>query len=98
MPVEIISNDGTWFKVRDSSGELAWIDRKSLSEKRTVVVTVPIADVRQKPDDASPVAFQAAQGVGLDYIEQTGTIPGWVHVRHRDGTVGYVRVNEIWGV
>jgi SH3-like domain-containing protein len=97
-PVEIISSDGSWFKVRDASGELAWVDGKSLSDRRTVVVTGPVADVRQKCDDASPVAFQAAQGVGLDYIEQAGTAPGWAHVRHRDGTAGFVRVAAIWGV
>ena len=98
LPVEIISTDGTWMKVRDPSGDLAWVDRKFLSEKRTVVITVPIADIRQNPDDDAPVAFQAAQGVGLDYIEQTGVPPGWVHVRHRDGTVGFVRISQIWGV
>jgi len=97
LPVEIISTDGTWMKVRDPSGDLAWVDRKSLSDKRTVVVTVPIAEVRQSPDDAAPLAFQAAQGVGLEYIDQAGTPPGWVHVRHRDGTAGYVRLAQIWG-
>jgi SH3-like domain-containing protein len=98
LPVEIISNDGTWFKVRDASGDLAWVDRKFLSDKRTVLVTVPIAEIRQKPDDTSPIAFQAAQGVGLEYTEQTGAMPGWIRVRHRDGSVGYVRISQIWGV
>ena len=77
LPVELISTDGTWMKVRDPSGDLAWVDRKSLADKRTVVVTVPIGDIREKPDDDAAVAFQVAQGVGLEYIDQAGTPPGW---------------------
>jgi hypothetical protein len=23
---------------------------------------------------------------------------GWVHVRHRDGATGYVRLTEVWGI
>jgi SH3-like domain-containing protein len=98
LPVEIISSDGTWVKVRDAGGDLAWIERKSLVDKRTVVVTTPIAEVRDQPDDTAPVAFQVAQGVGLDYVDQAGTPPGWVHVRHRDGAAGFVRLSQIWGV
>lgn len=98
LPVELISTDGTWMKVRDPSGDLGWVDRKSLADKRTVVVTVPTADVREKPDDDAALVLQAAQGVGLEYIDQTGTPPGWIHVRHPDGGVGYVRISQIWGV
>ena len=42
--------------------------------------------------------FQAGQGVALDLVDQAGATPGWVRVRHRDGTGGFVRLREIWGV
>jgi SH3-like domain-containing protein len=95
-PVEVIASDGTWVKVRDFSGELAWIDAKALSEQRTVVVTVPVAEVREKPDVQSPLAFRAQQGVVLDLIDLSAI--GWVHVRHRDGATGYVRLTDVWGI
>jgi SH3-like domain-containing protein len=93
--VELIASDGTWVKVRDVSGELAWIDKKALSENRTVVVTAPVADVREKADDQAPLAFRAQQGVLLELLDMD--LIGWVHVRHRDGATGYVRLSEVWG-
>lgn len=96
VPVELIASDGTWVKVRDVTGELAWVDKKALSEKRTVVVTTPVADVREKADDQSAVAFRAEQGVLLELLELNPI--GWVHVRHRDGATGYVRLSEVWGI
>jgi SH3-like domain-containing protein len=95
VPVELIASDGTWVKVRDVSGELAWIDKKALSENRTVVVTAPVADVREKADEQGPLAFRAQQGVLLELLDMD--LIGWVHVRHRDGATGYVRLSEVWG-
>jgi SH3-like domain-containing protein len=95
-PVELIASDGTWAKVRDSSGELAWIEKKELSESRTVVVTAAVADIRAKPDVQAPLAFQAQQGVVLELVDLDSI--GWAHVRHRDGATGYVRLSEVWGI
>jgi len=96
VPVELIASDGTWAKVRDAAGDLAWIEKSVLSEKRTVVVSAPVADIRAKPDAESPLAFQAQQGVLLELLDLDAI--GWVHVRHRDGASGYVRLSEVWGV
>lgn len=95
-PVEVIASDGTWVKVRDHTGDLAWIERKALSERRTLVVSVPVADIREKPDEQSPVAFQAQQGVLLELVEADRT--GWVRVRHADGSGGYLRISQVWGL
>jgi SH3-like domain-containing protein len=59
LPVEVISTDGTWVKVRDPFGGLSWLEGKSLSDKRTVMVVVPVAEIRQRGEDAAPLAFQA---------------------------------------
>jgi SH3-like domain-containing protein len=94
-PLEIIVNLEAWAKVRDHMGTLSWIEKRALSDKRTVVVTDPSAIVRMKPDDGSPIAFVAAQNVVLDLVE---IVPGgWVRVRHADGTSGFVRTNAVWG-
>lgn len=94
-PVEIVVIVEGWTKVRDAGGELAWIESKYLSERRTVMVKVRLADIRQAADDSAPLAFQAEQNVLLDLVELTGT--GWARVAHRDGQSGYVRLNQVWG-
>jgi SH3-like domain-containing protein len=96
LPVEVISTDGAWVKVRDPLGGLSWIERKQLADKRTVIVAVPVADVRQRAEDAAPLAFQAQQGVVLDLVEAGAT--GWARVRHADGTSGFVRIVQVWGL
>jgi SH3-like domain-containing protein len=95
-PLEVITFDGAWVKVRDAGGELTWVERKVLADARTVVVSVPVADVRAQPAEGAPMVFQAQSGVILDLVEAGGT--GWVRVRHRDGAAGYVRIGQLWGV
>lgn len=95
-PVEVVVVVEGWTKIRDATGELAWIESKSLSDHRTVMVKTQLADVRQSADDNAPLAFQAEQNVVLDLVELTGT--GWARVAHRDGQTGYVRLNQLWGV
>ena len=95
-PVELVVNLEGWSKVRDAEGGLAWIERKFLVERRTVIVTAPRAEIRQKPEENAALVFEAEKKVSLEYLETAAG--GWVKVRHRDGQSGYVRANQIWGV
>ena len=95
-PVEIIVQVDNWTKVRDLAGDLAWVEKKSLSDARTVVVTAALADVVQRSEEGAPTVFQARKGVVLE-IAELGAGP-WVKVRHRDGQTGFVRVNQVWGL
>ncbi|MGH8743339.1 MAG: SH3 domain-containing protein, partial [Burkholderiales bacterium] len=94
-PLEVVVKLENWMKVRDATGELAWVEKKYLSGKRTVLVTVPLADIRQTPDDHSPPVFHAEQNVLLELLEFS--VPGWIKVRHRDGQTGYMRTSQVWG-
>lgn len=94
-PVEIVVVVEGWVKIRDAGGELTWIESKNLSERRTVMVKVALADVRQAAADNAPLAFQAERNVLLDLVELTGT--GWARVTHRDGQSGFIRLNQVWG-
>jgi SH3-like domain-containing protein len=96
LPVEVISTDGAWVKVRDPFGGLSWVERKVLAERRTVLVTAPVADVRVRAENAAPLAFQAQAGVVLEVL-QVGPF-GWARVRHADGASGYVRITQVWGI
>jgi len=95
LPLEQVVNLDNWVKVRDSSGGLAWIEKRALSNKRFVVVTVALAAIRQAPDENAAVVAQVKQQVALEWLENTGT--GWLKVRHLDGAAGYVKSTEVWG-
>lgn len=95
MPLEVVLVYGEWSKVRDSSGELAWIDSKSLLPKRSLMVSAPLARVRAAAEDAAPLVFAAERGVLLEWVEPASS--AWVKVRHRDGQTGFVRAADVWG-
>lgn len=94
-PVEVVVALEGWAKIRDAEGVLAWIERKHLSERRTVMVTAERALIRKSADEASPLVFEAEKNVVLDYLETVAG--GWISVRHRDGQAGFVRAKQIWG-
>lgn len=94
-PVELLVTLEGWYKVRDATGELAWIEAKDLASARMVTVKVARADVRSGPQDDAPVVFQADQDVLLELLEVTGA---FARVRHGDGATGYVRVSQVWGL
>ena len=94
-PVEILVTLGAWLKVRDAAGDLAWVEAKNLSIERMVMVKVARAEVRKAPDDSAPVLFDAQQDL---LLELTDTLDNWAHVKHRDGTAGYVHITALWGL
>lgn len=94
-PVEVIVDLGGWVKVRDKTGELAWIDNHQLAPKRTVLA-LDAADVRESADAAAPVAFRVDKDVALELVEAAGN--GWIKVRHRDGVTGYILSTQVWGI
>ncbi len=95
-PVEVMVDLEGWVKVRDVAGELVWVEKKALSERRTVLVTAPVADARQAPSEQSPLVFRLQQGVAPE-LSEVGAA-GWAKVRLRDGRAGYVRIGQLWGL
>jgi SH3-like domain-containing protein len=95
-PFEVLVKLDQWTKVRDANGEVAWVENKWLGDRQTVVVTVPLADVRAAPNAQAPLVFEAYKQVLLEIVEAPAE--GWVRVRHRDGQQGYIRIAHIWGV
>ena len=97
MPFEVVVAIEGWLKVRDRAGDMAWIERRQVSERRTVV-SVATAQVRDKPEEGASVVLEVAGDVVLDLVEAAPATPGWIRVRHRDGASGFVRVSQVWGV
>ncbi len=95
MPLEQVVKLNDWVKVRDSTGGIAWIEKRALSSKRFVVVTSDLSSIRQAPEDSAAVLAQVKKQVALEWLGNTGS--GWVKVRIQDGLTGYVKAADVWG-
>jgi SH3-like domain-containing protein len=96
-PLEIVVSVEGWAKVRDATGALAWIEKKALTERRTVIVKTPQVEVFVAPDASSSVVFRAEQNVLLEIQELPSPGSSWLRVRHRDGQSGFARMQQLWG-
>jgi SH3-like domain-containing protein len=95
IPVEVLVKLDKWTKVRDSTGEVAWIETPFLSEKHFVVVASQSGEVHMQPNPAAAVVFEAQKQV---LLEPTGPVAdGWIPVRHRDGQQGFIKISQVWG-
>ena len=95
-PFEVLVKLDQWTKVRDANGEVAWVENSSFGPRATVLVTVPLADVRAAASVQSPLVFEAYKQVILEVVEPAAG--EWIKVRHRDGQLGFIRVAHVWGV
>lgn len=94
-PLEVTVTLENWVKVRDASGAISWIERKTLADKRMVLVIAETTKAHQSPASNSPLSFRAARDVVLEFVEPGP--PGWIKVKHRDGQTGFVQTAEVWG-
>lgn len=94
-PVEVLVTLEGWIKVRDATGELAWIESAQLSPRRMLLVNAPRAQIRAAADETAPVVFEAEQDVVLELVGMAGN---YAQVRHADGATGFVRVTQVWGL
>jgi hypothetical protein len=94
LPLQQLVVLEAWVKARDSTGKVFWIEKRNLSSKRYVVVTARTAMVRSSWSNSASVAFIAPRQLGLEWLGNSG---GWVKVRHRDGSTGYIKAAEVWG-
>ncbi len=95
-PVEVVVALEGWLKVRDATGSLAWVEKRVVSENRTLIVSAARARVLSLAEADAPLVFVAEKGVVLELVEAGP--PGWAKVRHRDGQTGFVRANQVWGL
>ena len=95
-PVEIIVNLGDWIKVRDAQGSISWVEAKQLSSKRTVMVNINHAEIRQSALASSALMATLERAVVLEVVDLKLN-NGWLKVKHRDGIIGYILISSTWG-
>ncbi|MES2914312.1 MAG: SH3 domain-containing protein [Pseudomonadota bacterium] len=94
MPLRITAEYENWRRVEDSEGAGGWVHYSLLSGVRTALVTLDMAELHSEPDDDATVVAQAEMGVIGRILECD---PDWCRVS-LDGTRGWIRTSEIWGV
>jgi SH3-like domain-containing protein len=52
-------------------------------------------EARDAPDRSARLVFKVEKGVVLDFVDVSG---GWARVRHRTGTLAFIRLSDLWGV
>ena len=95
-PVELVVSLEGWSKVRDNKGDLTWIEKKNLADKRNVIVRTERAQVRVAAEDKAALVFEAERDVVLELLEAQPA--GWARVRHRDGQDGFLKATQVWGL
>ena len=63
MPLEQAVSLDNWVKVRDSSGNMAWIEKRFLSGKRYVITTDTQVAFHQAPEEKSAVVAQVKKQI-----------------------------------
>lgn len=95
-PVEVVVRLDVWSKIRDAEGTLAWIESRSLSEKRMLVVIANSAEIRQADRDDAPVVAELGKWVAIEFDGAASA--GWAKVHHRDGAKGFIKATQVWGL
>ncbi len=95
QPFEVLVKLDKWIKIRDTRGEMGWIESAAFGDKRFVSVSTPRAAIHAMPSATSSLVFEAQQQVVL---EITGPAQqGWLPVRHRDGQSGFIQAAQVFG-
>jgi SH3-like domain-containing protein len=96
-PLEVLVTIEGWHKVRDAQGGLVWVERRALGERTQVQVKSAAAvDAHASADEVSPVVFRAEPGVLLTLVAPPTN--AYAQVRTRDGQIGFLRIDSLFGI
>ena len=96
MPVEVLSVLRNWVKVRDSTGDLAWVDRQALTDRR-MVISLGLVPMLREPSVSAGRFFDVDGGVVLELIDDR-IVAGYAKVRYASGETGYIQADQVWGL
>ncbi|HUF56474.1 MAG TPA: SH3 domain-containing protein [Thermohalobaculum sp.] len=93
LPVRVVDEYGDWRRIVDSDGAGGWVYHSLLSGRRTVLVTSPMATLRDRPVETAVPVAEAEQGVvaRLDACE-----PRWCRIAI-EGVEGWALREALWG-
>lgn len=91
-PLEVISKEGQWVKVRDYEGDAGYIQESLLSKTPYVIVKVKECNVRSGPTPKDPVVGKGVKDVLFQKVEQKGD---WMKVAH-PSLKGWLHKDLVW--
>ncbi len=94
LPMIVVAETKDWRKVRDPSGDEAWVRRVALSGIRMVLTTREV-ELRIRPTDDANLSAVADANVLLQLGECIET--GWCRVTSSAGYKGWVPRRYLWG-
>ena len=93
LPLMIVAETEMWRKVRDISGDEAWVRKPALSGSRTVLA-LQTTSIRSRPDArAREVARTDPQAL----LRLQDCKSGWCEVKSESGLKGWARQDMLWG-
>lgn len=95
-PVEILSTQSHWSRIRDATGAISWVPSVALSLQHMLLVLVSHAQVYQSPTPHASLAFSVEKDGVVRLIAPPKN--GWAYIEHPDGAKGYARLSDFWGL
>ncbi|MBF0509129.1 MAG: SH3 domain-containing protein [Deltaproteobacteria bacterium] len=94
-PFRPVKQSGEWVNVVDFEGETGWVHQTAVDAAETVIVRINLANVRLGPGVDYPVVFTCRRGATFKILGKEGI---WLNVLHKDGDMGWISRNMIWGL
>lgn len=91
-PLEVLSRQGQWLKVKDYEGDKGWIQESMVSKTPHVIVKVKEGKVRNGPSSKDKIVGNVVKEVIFTKVEQKGE---WIKVSHPNLT-GWVSKDLVW--
>jgi len=93
LPLMIVAETEMWRKVRDISGDEAWVRKPALSGSRTVL-TLQTTSIRSRPN-ANAREIARTEPKALLRLQDCKS--GWCEVKSESGLKGWARQDMLWG-
>jgi len=100
LPVEIIQEYDNWRRIRDSDGDMGWVNQALLSGRRTVIIAPwqkdksQLQPLRRKAADDAALVAQVEPGVVGRVRQCDGQ---WCELEMGDSR-GWLKQEQLWGV
>lgn len=93
LPLLIVAETDMWRKVRDISGDEAWVHKPTLSGARTVMAIRQVT-LRTRPN---PKSREVARTDKMALLRLETCREGWCEVKAENGLKGWARKDGLWG-
>jgi SH3-like domain-containing protein len=95
LPLQVVAETQDWRRVCDPDGQIAWVHRRTVMERRTVIVEQDHDLVLRKRPDAASGASATVVSHALADLDVCNA--GWCRLR-LGRAAGWAPANLLWGV